>query len=322
MSLLRSPSKTATGSSSQPDLSKLNVMETDSSITFRKRKQPFDHECKCSKEIQEMRTQLTHMTTLLEKYTGSNEQIINNMQDNISEVKTHIAEIKSSNEQTFNMIQENITEIKTQINDIKSWSTNIKSEQNNIKTKIISLEKKVCLNENKLKSLESSLTTFATPTPTGNKLQANEQLIREIQDRRDREKNIIIVGLPEQNSETSEERYSKDETEVMRITSLLDDDIPKPIKVIRIGKYNPAKDRRIKVCYDKLGPAKQLLRHKSKLPENIKIFSDQTPAQQKYLQTLKEELTRRSNEGESDLTIKYINGMPKIIKTSTKNFSQ
>lgn len=78
----------------------------------------------------------------------------------------------------------------------------------------------------------------------------------------------------------------------------------------------------MKVCYETLGPAKQLLRNKDKLPENIKIYSDQTPAQQKYLQHLKEELALRLGNGETDLTIKYTNGTPGIIKTTAKNYTQ
>lgn len=62
-------------------------------------------------------------------------------------------------------------------------------------------------------------------------------------------------------------------------------------------------------------PAKKLLRNKHKLPENVIIFSDQTPSQQKYLSKLKEDLATRKNKGENDITIKYINGTPTIIKT-------
>ena len=51
------------------------------------------------------------------------------------------------------------------------------------------------------------------------------------------------------------------------------------------------------------------------------IYSDQTPNQQIYLQNLKEEMTRRNNEGEEDLTIKYIKGIPKIVKNNkSKNY--
>lgn len=102
----------------------------------------------------------------------------------------------------------------------------------------------------------------------------------------------------------------------------MNSDTPKPIKIFRIGKYDAGKSRRVKVCYETTGPAKLLLRNKDKLPKDIKIFSDQTPAQHKYLQELKDELSRRQANGESDIIIKYINGTPAITKTAPKNYQQ
>lgn len=321
MSLLRSPSKHAPSGGSHPDLTKLSGVETDSSITFRKRKLPFDHDCTCTNEIQEIRSQLYHMNQLLEKYAGSNEKLLNKMQESISEVKTQIEEIKTSNEKTNNLFRESITDIKIQMNELKSTSSNILLEHNNIKSKVTLLENKISTNENKIKSLESIPPKYELTTSTNINavLSSNECLIREIRDRQEREKNIIIMGIPEQNCQSTEERIYKDEIEVMAVTQSIYKDIQKPLKIIRLGKYNPTKNRRIKVCYDSKEPAKQLLRGKIKVPGNIKIYSDQTPAQIKYLQSLKEELLRRTSNGENDLTIKYINGTPTITKNITKN---
>lgn len=52
------------------------------------------------------------------------------------------------------------------------------------------------------------------------------------------------------------------------------------------------------------------------------MYPDQTPAQQNYLRSLMEELKRREDNGETSLTIKYINGPPKIILAATKNYKQ
>lgn len=321
MSLLRSPTN-ATSGGSQPDLSKLTSMEKDS-ITFRKRKQTFDHECSCSKDIQEMRTQVNHMTSLLEKYVGANELSMNKVQSSISEINTQIAEIKTSNEQTIKVLRENVTELITQINEIKLTSSNIASEQTSCNTKLKILENKISLNEEKINSLESSMVTTSTKTfqtmNSYSKIILDESLIREISDRQEREKNVIITGVPEQTCQSADERIRKDELDIMEITRSICNDIPKPTKIVRLGKYNPSKNRRLKVCYNTKETAKQLLRNKTNLPDNIKIFSDQTVAQQKYLKSLKEELSRLTNEGQKDLTIKYINGIPTIIKLTPKN---
>lgn len=276
-----------------------------------------------------MRNELTRVASLLEKYVGSNEQIIIKMQDNISEVKTQIAEIKSTNEQTENFIQDNITEVKSQINDIKSSTSNIMLEQNSIKSRFSDLENKISTGETKLKSLESNFekmkpSCVATPTTVfENQLHLNEKLVREVKERNEREKNIILVGLPEPNFPSAEERMAKDESDIFETTRSVSKDIPKPVKVVRIGKFSADKNRAIKVCYGTLGPAKQLLRNKEKLPDGVKIYSDQTLMQQKYLQDLKDELARRLRNGETDLTIKYTNGVPSIIKiTPPKNSQQ
>lgn len=295
MSVLRSPSNTATGGGSQPDLSKISGMEMDSTITFRKRKLE-DHDCNCSGEIRELRSEITRMTAILEKYTSSNELMMNKMQEKITEVKTEL------------------TEVQSQVNDIKSSSLNFTMEQNSIKAKVTTLEKS-------LSSLQSTLEKASSSGKFEAEIQDNisEKLYREVQERNEREKNVIIVGLPEQTSSSAEERISKDLSDVLKITGAIDKNIAKPIKIIRIGKFNPNKSRRIKVCYETNIPVKLLLRHKIKLPENIKLYSDQTPTQYKYLQNVKDELARRKAKGELNLTIKYIQGIPSIIELPPKN---
>lgn len=324
MSVRRSPTNTPTGGGSQPDLSKLNIMAEDSSIKLRKRKHP-DKNCECSHEVKEIRSELARMTSVLEKYVESNQLMMSQMHQSITEVKTQITEIKSSNEQTVTLIHKNMSEVKAQISEIKSSSSSIIIEQNNIKTHVTHLENKISLGESKIKTLESKFSQKLPQSASFNAISSsclNEQMIRELKERQEREKNVIIVGLAEQTSPNAEERISNDEAATINITSCVDKDIPKPTKILRIGKFNPGKNRRVKVCYDTPEPAKQLLRNKGKLPENIKIFSDQTPAQQKYMQDLKEELSRRQEDGEIDLTIKYIHGTPSIIKATSKNSNQ
>lgn len=208
-------------------------METVSSITLRKRKKPLDHECTCSNEMKEIRTELSRMSSILEKYAESNQQLMDKMQDSITEVKTQIAELKLTNEQTIGLIRENITEVKTQVNDIKSSSLNLSMEHNNIKTQVTLLESKLSVNENKINSIESNLDlkNLTSTTVLEPQLHLNEQLIREVQERNERERNIIIAGLPEQTSASANERTIKDETDIMNITYAICKDIPKPTKV-------------------------------------------------------------------------------------------
>lgn len=300
MSVLHSPNNSV-GGGSQPDLSKISGMETDSMITLRKRKfKP--EECSCAGEMKGMRSEITRMTDILEKYTTSNELMINKMQENITHITTQLIEVKS------------------QINEIKSSTHEMEKEQNTIKTKVNTLE--IGLNSLQATYEHALLVgnmSVSEQSKTDSQDNFNEKMYREVQERGEREKNVILMGIPEQQSTNAQERTSKDMLDVLNITATIDKDIAKPIKVIRIGKFNPEKVRKVKVCYETNIPAKFLLRNKSKLPEHIKVYSDQTPAQYKYLQKIKAELARRQASGESNLTIKYIQGTPCITEIPPKN---
>lgn len=340
MSVQRSPTTptpvtTSSGGGSQPDLSKLSDMAADSLITFRNKglrdnKRKYQIECECSDEIKDVRSELSRLSSLLEKYVGSNEQIISHIQNSITEVTTQINEIKTSNEQTTTLLRDNIAEIKSQINDVKSSSSNIVKEQNHIKKHVTQLENKLIAGENKIHAIESELKTLKHSSTTSSELplhsesqlHTNEHIIRELQDRNEREKNVIINGIPESTAPNAEERMQHDEREVQTITNFMNLNIPKPLKIFRIGKYDVGKNRRTKICFETSGTAKLLLRNKEKLQPNIKISSDKTPAQHQFLQSLNEELSRRESNGEIDLTIKYVNGTPTIIKKNPKNYQQ
>ncbi|KAJ8712119.1 hypothetical protein PYW07_017322 [Mythimna separata] len=308
---------------SQPDLSKLNEELSEAQITYRKRKQPFVTECACSDEVKLMRNDLSRITSLLENYTSQNTQIINRMNETIISVKNEMTELKVSHEQIKSLVTSNAADISAQIQDIKSTTAIIASDHGNMKSQISQIEIKVTNSEDKIKMLETDYRKLklSTQTTQTSQLSANEQIIREVQDRKKRENNIIIVGIPEQTSIDTQERILRDESDVLNITSKVSATIPKPNKIFRIGKYKAGSTRRIKVCYDAPESPMLLLRNKEKIPENIKIYSDQTPAQHKYFLAIKEELRQRAESGESDLTIKYINGVPTIIKQASKNFN-
>lgn len=296
MSVFKSPTNKELKSSSQPDLSKLDDVPLKT-ITTRKRKQP-DRECECKQDFKEMRNEFSRVTALLEKFMQSQEQ-------------------------NFSSIRDHITEINCEIKDIRASTSNIVLEQNNIKASITIMDKKVSVNEEKLESLETQLTTLKskpsyTHTAEG-QFHANEEIIRELKDRTNRECNIIMAGVLEPQESNDLQNQNKDVTEVCSILSAITKDYALPLKVFRIGKQSPGKNRRIKICFNNSETAKTFLRNQHRLPKEIKLFSDQTPSQIKFLQELKEELVRRQNSGENNLTIKYIKGIPKIVPLDAKN---
>lgn len=83
--------------------------------------------------------ELHRIGSLLDKYVGSSEQIMNKMQESITDIKLQMSELKSSNEQTVYLIRENTT----QINEIKSSTSSIAMEQKSLNLTVTQLEKQI-----------------------------------------------------------------------------------------------------------------------------------------------------------------------------------
>lgn len=50
----------------------------------------------------------------------------------------------------------------------------------------------------------------------------------------------------------------------------------------------------------------------------VRITSDKTPKQRLYFQNLRKELDKRRSDGESNLTIKYVKGIPSIVNSAVQ----
>ncbi|KAJ8665909.1 hypothetical protein QAD02_007571 [Eretmocerus hayati] len=129
--------------------------------------------------------------------------------------------------------------------------------------------------------------TVLENTQQTDKVESQEQLYYEVQERLSREKNIILFGVPE-----------SDEAEfVANFLVEFFAGVDPPFKIdnyryIRFGKK--AKDKNFEV----------------------KIVNDKTPEQLNYLKNLGKQLDELKMNGRKNLTIKYIKGMPKIVEKS------
>lgn len=221
--------------------------------------------------------------------------------ENLAKIREEITEIKNE-VKTIKMETQKFTEHFIKIDkDIEK----IQYDNTNTQAKIKHIEKELSL----LKTAECSQITPSQSSPLN-----QENLILELKERSEREKNIIMVGIPEQNEKNYRIRQTKDIEEFLKVTVPIIENCPKPIKSIRLGKYLPGKNRPLKIIFDNNETPKLVLRNKSKFPTHLKIYSDQTPSQNQYLQSIKEELRKRSESGEKDLTIKYIKGTPRIVE--------
>lgn len=296
-SLLRSPSGCGTRTrlgGSKPNLSESTLDSELNQVTIRnKRKQPEDDDTTIKKELSELRKQMAEMMALL--------------------TSTSYAQTEN-----IDQICQTVTTIKNYVKNIVNTMDHIILEQEILKANLDNLKKGAEISDKKIKSLESDIVALKSTSTSNQITLKNEELISEIQERNARAKNIVIVGIPQSKSSISIERYEHDKKEILKLTSTMYAECPEPEKIFRLGKPKTDGTRPLKVCHKSEEIAKTLLRNRSTKFENIKIFSDQTVGQRKYLQNLKIELQTRTTNGETDLHVKYVKGTPKIVKSLEK----
>lgn len=316
MSVQRSPTgsgSNVTRSGSYPNLTKKNNTTESSDlsqITFRNKRKFAENE-EMIAEFSDMKLEFSEMRKQMEA-----------MQNQMTELMAYITSNNTKQIENFNKIGEDTAIIKEQVNNIKSTIQHITEEQVQLKSDLSNIKLSNSTMEKKIEFLESSLqNTNFTSLANSSTAKTQEEIIIELNERNQRSKNILISGIPESISNDPKERQVYDKTALCNILKTIYTSCPEPNKIFRIGKYNPDKTRLIKACFECKDTAKQILRSKPNVKNNdIKIFSDQTPQQQAYFKVLKSELECRIKNGEENLSIKYVKGVPKIISESPKNF--
>lgn len=151
-----------------------------------------------------------------------------------------------------------------------------------------------------------------------------EELVAEVGERELRKRNLIVFGVPEPSSDLDRVcRVAKDVTEVSLLLKSVDPGTDvSGVKPRRLGRYdssNATKPRPILVTLDSESAVHAVIRN-SKILKNIADYSrvsisfDKTPRQLQVYRDLRVELQTRTAAGETDLRIKYIRGVPKIIR--------
>jgi len=148
----------------------------------------------------------------------------------------------------------------------------------------------------------------------------NEFIINEINDRNSRATNLIFYNIEECDSNQSVDRIAHDINQINNtIKSIGVDSEIVPLKVIRLGRYQSGKLRPIKAVFSTSTNTFDILKNKRKLslhvpPSRINISSDRTLLQRDSMKKLRDELAARSSNGETGLIIKFIKGVPRIVK--------
>jgi len=136
-------------------------------------------------------------------------------------------------------------------------------------------------------------------------------MFNELHDRQSREKNIILFNVPESINDVDD-------------TSLVNDilakiDAPVAIShIVRLGKLEP-KPRPIKITCEKKSDVRLILKSKNRLrnlPDKkfIHVTVDWTTSQRSFYNKVREQLSIRKNNGEYNIYIGYIKGVPTILQ--------
>jgi hypothetical protein len=254
------------------------------------------------------------------KHSNENEHILSELADlkkQMSELMSALATNNKAQTQRMNQLCESTNDIKNQVTDIRNSMNNIIIEQNNMKAELKQLVATMNATETRLEGLETDVKDLKTSSGQPEIHMSYENVIAECRERNLRAKNIIIAGIPEPDPASSDAEHDKREIE--KITTAIFSNCPGPKHYFRLGKIQENKQRLTKVCFTSEDTALNILRNQRNVKlNNIKIYSDQTPQQRKVLGNLQTELKQRISNGESNLRIGYVKGVPGIMNSQRK----
>uniref|UniRef100_A0A8D8UZB1 Uncharacterized protein n=1 Tax=Cacopsylla melanoneura TaxID=428564 RepID=A0A8D8UZB1_9HEMI len=142
-----------------------------------------------------------------------------------------------------------------------------------------------------------------------------DSVIHEMEERDRRAKNIIIYDIEENDSEDTNVRVNHDTQAVANLLTSLDSGDQNHVKVRRLGKKsNESKPRPLLVTLDSRMVAVSILKN-ARLKRMKSIKNDLTLMQREKLESLRNKLKSKHENGEMNWTIKYTNGSPQLCQT-------
>lgn len=135
-----------------------------------------------------------------------------------------------------------------------------------------------------------------------------ESILAEGRERERRSHHVVAFKLEEATDNQSDAQRISD------LFAAIDPAIPLPRFVRRIGKISAEKIRPLLLVYSSTDEARKVLKFKEAVKlKGIDLKNDLTRGQLQHLKDLRNELEKKVNDGNTDLTIKYIRGTPAIV---------
>lgn len=220
----------------------------------------------------------------------------------------------------LSLLTEKITELSNKVDALTSLPAkvdNLLSEVDTLNTNVLHLEQRVSDNESKVKALDEWVKS--APSQNSNP----EQIVSELNERSRRSKNIMFYDLIESPDRNVETRKRHDSELVRKLlANYLSGVNLDGIKTLRVGNKSSNKTRPLKVILDSEANVSKFLSNFSSESareidnrfSKVRVSRDRTPREMEFFKSLKLELERRIAQGEKDITIKYRNNVPCIVK--------
>lgn len=197
-----------------------------------------------------------------------------------------------------------IPKLITLINDLKDEIRNLKVQYN---------------------ELSNAASTSKTLNASPSNALSSEELISEIYERNKRSQNIIFYGSPEDGT-SKQDQMQRDTTTVNNVLAEVGV-VVDGMKPIRLGRFDATKQHRSRPIRVRLSSSEDVfavIRKFKKLKtverfSRLSVSTDRTPQQVAAYKAVKSDLTTRLARGESNLTIKYRNGVPTIVQLESEN---
>lgn len=220
------------------------------------------------------------------------------------------------------MLTEKISVLSDKVDSLTSLPLkvdNLIAEVDNLNRNLSTLEKRVGDNESKVRSLEEQFVGVVASRNVNNP----EETIAEMHDRTRRSKNIMVFNLVESSDKNLNTKKEHDRALVNKLIQAcspntnLDD-----IKIFRMGGGKQGRTKPIKIVFKSDSDAIKFISNFSNEVatqtdqrfSGVKVSRDRTPRELEYLKSLRLELEQRISRGETDITIKYVNNVPHIVK--------
>ncbi|KAJ8670950.1 hypothetical protein QAD02_002209 [Eretmocerus hayati] len=195
--------------------------------------------------------------------------------------------------------------------EAEKTNKNVDSKTSEILTKMDDALSRISNLEERMGDALDRITVLENTQQT-DKVESQEQLYYEVQERLSREKNIILFGVPESDEAEFVANFLVGFFSGVDPSFKIDN-----YRYIRFGKKAKDKSRPVKVIFSSSEHAKWCLQNKGLFADfEVKIVNDKTPEQLNYLKNSGKQLDELKINGRKNLIIKYIKGMPKIVEKS------